>query len=238
MDRRLLGRALSTSLECATLGQLEDLARAPTAVRDHVRACARCLGELELMRGFVLAAPRAEEKADVEWISARLARRFPPPRTESTPVQGDLSPRRWFPPRIGQPAGLALAAAMMALAVSVAFRESIPPALRVLSAEPRVFRSPDLAVLSPSGDLDAPPAQLRWEPVPAASSYAVQLTDVDREEIWSAETRDASAVLPPGVRRHAVPAKTLLWQVTARDAAGNTIAQSAVQKFRVRPSEQ
>jgi len=82
--------------------------------------------------------------------------------------------------------------------------------------------------------LDAAPNELRWEPQTDAASYSVQVMEVDHVELWSAETRDASIVLPPALRARIVPGKPLLWEVVGKDAAGRVVAWSGKQRFRIR----
>ena len=57
--------------------------------------------------------------------------------------------------------------------------------------------------------------------------------EVDRGELWSAETTATQIDLPPVAENLIVPAKTLLIQVTALDAAGSRIAESESVRFRL-----
>jgi hypothetical protein len=61
--------------------------------------------------------------------------------------------------------------------------------------------------------------------------------EVDRTEVWSTESRQASVALPPSVRARIVPGKPLLWQVVAKDGSGKTVATSEIQRFRLRMRE-
>jgi hypothetical protein len=60
--------------------------------------------------------------------------------------------------------------------------------------------------------------------------------EVDRSELWSVDVARTAVNLPATVREHIVPAKTLLWDVTAYGASTTTpIATSDVERFRLVP---
>ena len=242
-ERSLLRKALSPSDACASpleLGGLADGSLAqPTAarLRDHVSGCARCQTELTLLKGFENAAPGPDEEGAVSWISARLERRFSEASAGPSPSRthrGAALPRRsWF--RALNVGGFAMAAATLIAAVTVGLREGRAPELAQPSAAaPAVLRSAGITTLSPAGDLDAQPTELRWAPLTDAASYSVQVMEVDFAELWNAETRDARIALPPALRARIVPGKPLLWEVVAKDAAGRAIAWSGEQRFRIR----
>ena len=242
-ERSLLRKALSPSHACATaleLGGLADgsLARPAAArLRNHVSGCARCQTELTLLKEFENAAPGPDEEGAVNWISARLERRFSEASAGPLPWRthhGAALPRRsWFTTlNVG---GFALAAATLAAAVTIGLREGRAPELAEPSpAAATVLRSAGITTVSPAGDLDAPPNDLRWQPRTDAVSYSVQVMEVDQAELWSAETRDARIALPSALRARIVPGKPLLWEVVAKDATGRAIAWSGKQRFRIR----
>jgi hypothetical protein len=238
IDPGVLKAALAPSPSCATIEELgrfregaagEDAAR----VAEHVAGCLRCRTELALLEEFIEAAPRPDEEADVRWIAAQLERDLAP---GSTPVlEPSRSRRRWRAPGARGLAGAALALAAALLLVVLHEQGTRPPVLSPDAADgPEVFRSGSVASLTPAGDLDRSPTELRWEPFPGAASYSIVLMEVDRTPVWEAEAREPGASLPPEVRARMVPGKPLLWQVVARDAAGAAIATSSVQRFRVR----
>ena len=242
-ERSLLRKALSPSHACATpleLGGLADGSLAQPAaahLRDHVSGCARCQTELKLLEDFESAAPGPDEEGAVRWISARLERRFAEASARPSPWRarnGGLPPRRSVFTALNL-GGFALAAATLAAAVTIGLREGRAPELAQPSpAAPTVLRSAGITPLSPAGDLDAAPNELRWEPQTDAASYSVQVMEVDHVKLWSAETRDASIVLPPALRARIVPGKPLLWEVVGKDAAGRVVAWSGKQRFRIR----
>jgi hypothetical protein len=189
------------------------------------------------LKEFEDAAPSADEERAVNWISARLERRFSQAAAGPSRLRIHDAPalprRSWFPAlNVG---GFALAAATLAVAVTIGLRENRAPELTTPSAgASTVLRSAGIATLSPAGELDAPPKDLRWEPRTDAASYLVRVMEVDRNGLWSAETREAVVALPPALRAKIVPGKLLLWEVVAKDAAGRTVAWSGEQRFRVR----
>ena len=242
-ERSLLRKALSPSHACATpieLGGLADgsLAQpAATRLTDHISGCARCQSELTLLKEFENAAPGPDEEGAVSWISARLERRFSEASAGPSPSRTDrgaaLPRRSWFTAlNVG---GFALAAATLSAAVTIGLREGRAPELAQPSAATAsALRSAGITTLSPAGDLDAQPTELRWAPRTDAASYSVQVMEVDFAELWNAETRDVSIALPPALRARIVPGKPLLWEVVAKDAAGRAVAWSGKQRFRIR----
>lgn len=238
-ERSLLREALSPSRACATpleLGALADGSLAELAaarLKNHVSSCPRCQTELTLLKEFENAAPGPDEEDAVNGISARLERRFSEASAPSR-TRHEALPRRSRFAALSA-GGFAFAAATMVAAVTIGLREGRAPELAAPSpTEPTVLRSAGITTLSPVGDLDAPPGELRWEPRTDAASYSVQLMEVDHAELWSAQTRDASIALPPAVRARIVPGKPLLWEVAAKDAAGRPLAWSGKQRFRIR----
>jgi len=63
----------------------------------------------------------------------------------------------------------------------------------------------------------------------------VNLLEVDHTELWKTETTTVSIQIPGAVRARIQPAKSLLWQVIALDAAGRRLGSSDLEKFRVVP---
>lgn len=234
---------MSQSCDCATpleLGGLADGSLAQFAaarLRDHVAGCARCQTELTLLKEFENASPAPDEEGAVSWISARLERRFAEesagPMLSGIPRGAALPRRSWF--TAVNRGGFALAAAALGAAVIIGLREGRAPGLTQPSpAALTVLRSAGITPLSPAGDLDAPPNELRWEPRTDAASYSVQVMEVDHAGLWSAETRDGSIALPAALRARIVPGKPLLWEVVAKDAAGRVIASSGKQRFKIK----
>jgi len=244
-DEEALRAALLPSRSCATIEQLSRLcdrdhagaAEARTA--EHVAGCVRCRTELALLKQFETDALRPDEEEDASWIVAQLARDVP------RMIAGEVVPARSAPPRrtagwrrfvsLRTVAG-SLAAASVALLVAVNIgRDASPPALAPgATAGPESFRSEEIILDEPAGEVAAAPKQLLWHPVAGAHSYSVEVMEVDRTPVWSGESLDAKLALPASIRARMVPGKPFVWQVVARNAAGEKIATSQMQKFRVR----
>jgi hypothetical protein len=230
-SRDLLQSALQRTADCPPLETLEQALDGDPAMTAHAHSCAYCRTELELLESFRLAEIPSEDARAVDAVTRRLSRhsvtdsrRVPEPR------------QRWwqFSNAWLRPAALATAGLLVLIAIGLQLRHSSAPALRNTQANgAEVFRSNSLAVLSPSGDLQKSPGEVRWEPVPSAAGYQIRLLEVDGNELWSAQTTDTSIAFPPSVRARFVPTKTLLISVTAFDGKSHKIAESAIVRFRI-----
>jgi hypothetical protein len=220
-EHRLLKLALSPKSDCVPTMRL---ASPDVQALAHIALCPRCQAERALLAAFESATPLPEEEGKVTWISQRLESRLAPLRPAKLP---EPRWRRWFN---FHTMGFSLAAAMVVIALGVGLFQHRKPLL----IEPRgelVLRSGELQAISPVGELDGAPAELLWQPVAGASSYSVRVMEVDRTLVWIGESKLPSAALP---RRVVVPGKPLLWQVTAKDGVGKALAQSALQRFRLK----
>ena len=96
------------------------------------------------------------------------------------------------------------------------------------------LRSQAVAVDAPVGDLDSRPVELRWQAVPGAATYSVEILEVDRHSLWKSATAQIRLSIPANIRALMAPGKTLLWQVSAVNSSGAVLATSGFQKFRVK----
>jgi len=245
-DPEMIRAALAPSPNCPSTEQLSRLCDADHAgaaearAAEHVAGCLRCRTELSLLKHFESGALRPDEEEDASWIEARLSRDLPrmlagevPPQRSGRPI-GSAGWRRFVSLRTVA-GGLAAAAAAVLVAVTVAGRDAAPPPLAPgAPTGPEVFRSEEVILESPAADLATAPKQLRWFAAPGAHSYSVELMEVDRTMVFSAESREPKLALPASVRARVVPGKPFLWHVVAKDQSGNSIATSQMQKFRVR----
>ncbi|HYV66149.1 MAG TPA: hypothetical protein VE964_07890, partial [Myxococcales bacterium] len=212
----MIRAALAPSPNCPSIEQLSRLCDADHAgaaearAAEHVAGCLRCQTELSLLKHFESGALRPDEEEDARWIEARLARDLPrviagevlPARSvRSTPSAGW---RRFVTLRTV--AGSLAAAAAVLLAVNVAGRDASPPALAPgANAGPEIYRSEEVILESPAGDLATAPKQLRWYAAPGAHSYAVEVLEVDHTMVFSADSREPKLALPSSVRARMVP---------------------------------
>lgn len=239
---RLLKEALAPEGRCASLRALSALRAASlpqheeSSLRRHLAGCPRCQTELRLLTDFEEAKPRPEEQDAVRAIVDRLARPESPappsPSAAAPPAAPVARGLRWSVRRL-RLGGFAVAAGLLLAAVGIALREGATPEL-TSPRTPEVLRSGDLGVLSPAGDLAQAPTELRWQPWPRAASYSVRVMEVDRTELWAAETAQTEIALPREVQARIVPRKPLIWEVVARDAAGGTLASSGTHRFQLR----
>ena len=198
----------------------------------HLKRCATCSTELDLLGSFLEGEPSPEERADVEWLTRRLSQiRVGDEKTATAPASSWLDRfRDAFRTRSWAWAG---AAAMAVLAIAV-FVQTRPPGLPGgLGGGPPIVRSGRLEIVEPTGDLAAPPESLRVEPWEGAVRYRFEVREVDRTLIWSAEAGQPQIDLPERVRGQAAPGRTLLWSAVALDGSGGDLAETQAVPFRV-----
>ncbi len=201
---------------------------------DHIRGCAACSAELDLLRGFLASKPEPEEESDLAWVVNRLeekggaAERAPKRNTSWWQAWGSFSP---FSKVV-----VTLASLLLVVAGALELRK-----LRVSSpgvadtGAAAVMRSAQLTLIGPSGDVTAIPQKLAWNAVDTAVRYEVLVEEVDGALIWKGESAAAEITLPGPVQSLIVPKKTLVWQVTAFDVRGDKVAESQKQRFRLVP---
>lgn len=221
MSGDLMREALQTTAQCVSLEELATMDAAAVAAHPHVAACPRCRTELELMQVFREGDDRLEVSSVANGISERL-------RARRQPAKG------WW-----QRSGvqrLAMAASVAAILVSsaVLMQRRAPELPSGLGGEEVVYRSGSIQLSGPAGDVDAVPGLLEWKPISGAARYSVRLLEVDQTEIWKGVSAKTGIELPPAIRQKVLPGKTLLWQVTALDGRGTSIASSPLERFRVR----
>jgi putative zinc finger protein len=235
MEDEILRRSLELTADCLSIddlglyadGLLNPPARA--AARTHLDACLHCQSELALLRAFAADRTEAGEADLVRESVARLRRR-------EAEVFGDRTaraPRRWnrF---AGVSPFLGVAAVLLIAVAGFYLSEPRAPVLpTTIDAGREITRGTDIVVGAPVGEQVAAPARFEWSAVDRAARYRVRLLEVDHHELWSAETTAAGLDIPSDVRTVIVPRKTLLWTVTAYDATGRVVAESAPQPFRV-----
>ena len=195
----------------------------------HLAACPTCAAEMRLLQEFEGATARPNEYADVSAIVTHLER-------NSAKIFGRLP---WWK-RLASSfnfaqASVALSAVAIVMTAGLYLRGPQEPVLDGTAGGGSVYRAGSIQRLAPVGDVAQAPESLAWEAVSGAASYEVTILEVDRTVMWKSASSLASVVLPPDVRSRLVPAKTVSWQVIARNAAGATISESAPALLRVKP---
>ena len=238
MERELLHDALKPGPDCVSiedLGRYADGSLAPherSVVTSHVDGCANCQAELALLRAFTEATVRDGEHEVVDDGVARLRRHEPAIFVDARREQSDG--KGWLPwPSLR--AAFSLAAVLLAVVGSFYLFKADVPRLPSDVTGTGTTRSLTVIARAPVGDQTNVPERIEWQPVSGAERYHVSLMEVDRHELWAADTTDNFVMLPPSVRGQIAPAKTLIWQVKAFGAAATPLAESGVERFRLVP---
>lgn len=235
----VLREALGPTRDCPPAEELARLAcemSAPADLAKHVETCAYCQTEVRLARSFQSAEPSPSEAEAVRQVTARLRKRsgeiFAGPRV--APAQSGSWWRGLFAKPWLSPALVAMAALLVVVGVGVQSRRGSPPSIAVPTDSAReVLRSNALSLVAPAGDVQQTPKEIQWQPVAGAAKYEVRLLEVDHTEMWNAETSAIRIDLPAQMQSRIVPAKTILCQVSAFDAAGRKVAESEFVRFRL-----
>jgi hypothetical protein len=246
-ENEVLRVAFGPGKDCPSLDALVELAEdttTPASLAQHLNSCSNCRTELHLLRTFQ-AGETQQNRADVRRITEQLRKRQFEVTSVAEPVtRAFTAPRAswWrslFTVRRLAPAGFAMAALLLVAAAAMYFRHSSQPVLEATNrGGQEVFRSSSFALVTPVGDLQEQPREIRWEPVQAAAKYQVQLLEVDRSEVWKAETSGDHIDLPAAIRERMVPAKTLFWEIRALSASGSIIGDTGLVRFRLLPHAQ
>ena len=197
-ENKLLKASFGETGDCLPLEILSILAEDPATPinsksRQHLETCSHCRNEFGMLREFQVAIVTPEEAASVAWIGSELRRRAteviaPEPISPWDRIKSGLFPRqRW------RTIAAACAALLMATTASI-YVGNLAQQDRLSGGE--VFRTQKLTAISPVGNVDAAPVELEWRPVEQATRYQVRLLEVDRSEIWSAETQSTPAPIP------------------------------------------
>ena len=197
----------------------------------HLNACAHCQAELAMLRSFESSIPSEHEGAAAAWIAARLQRQI-----KSAPAVSPARSRPWLPfPRFSYLSGTAAVAATLALVFSLYISDRPPrPSVDVSLSSTQTMRSGSVRLTSPAGDLDRPSENLRWEAYPGATTYLVEVMEVDGTVVWTRHSSETLLASSPELRLKIDSGKPLLWRVTALNDSGNAIASSDRARFRLK----
>jgi hypothetical protein len=239
LNRATINVALKTTPECLTPEELEKLADGRSENHPHLSGCARCQAQLALLKSFESSEPLPDEGAAVAWISARLERQLDQIKRPGGSMAGATSRGTpWFTKWFGTGSRRlvpVMALALIAVCGALFIYRPKEPDLRADAGEgPAIYRSQQVEVIAPVGDLRSAPDRLQWKAVAGAAEYKVSLMEVDEVALWTTETRDVNLTIPAATRAKILPGKPLLWRVTALDNQGRVIATSQAQRFSVR----
>jgi hypothetical protein len=205
-------------------------------IEAHLASCTACRTELALYSEFVQGAVRPDEEAAAGWIAARLT--APTADVFGKHVELEPSVPWWkslfqFKLPALPTASLALASILVLVSVGLYVHSRWEPALDGGTSGTTEWRSNQISLLSPVGDVAQRPMELRWAAISHAVRYRVQMMEVDRTVLWSGITDQSRVALDPEAVRKIDTGKTILWQVTALDSSDQLLATSTIQSFRV-----
>jgi hypothetical protein len=221
---------VSAGENCLSIEALQRLAEGSSDPKNaqHIAGCPHCQTELVMLRSFESSIPPEDDAEAVDWIAARLQLAQDMP---SSPVHISAWQTLLRIPNL-----VAAAALTLLIGLGLSLYVSNRQERLVFHAEPsgvQNMRSVDIRLTGPSGDLDLIPDDFRWEALPLAKSYSIQLLEVDGTELWRGQSAENFLIASPPLKEKMRPGKTLLWKVTALDASGKPIASSNAERFRV-----
>ena len=225
--------AASAGKDCLPLETLEKLAEnaaADAKAAAHLKSCAHCQTELSMLKSFVAATPSADEGAAVGWIVAQLQRQQAAPARQSSLARIPFW-RNFF--RVPYLAGAAAMIAVLALGISLYNSGPDHTGPSQPGSNIGVYRG-NFKLLSPTGDLAQAPAEFRWEAVPGAASYKVELTDVIGQSLATATSTQPQLTATPEMKAAMHGGMPVNWKVTAYDASGKRIADSTGGSFKIK----
>jgi hypothetical protein len=240
-DRDILKSTLTTTPECLAPEQLEALMDGKNA-HPHLAHCTRCQAELALLKSFESSAPLTGEGAAVAWISSQLDRNLDsikhPVRSRARAAVERLQPQGWLNRILGQggfrwvlPVG---AVAAVAIVSALLLQSPKQPELQAnKGGNPVVYRSQEVVLIGPVGEVQQVPQQLVWQTFSGAETYKVEVMEIDQTRLWAADARVPSVTIPASLRAKMLPGKPILWQVTALDGQGQVLGTSQIQRFSI-----
>lgn len=239
LDHDNLKSALASTPDCLTAEQLEPLLDGKQS-NPHLAQCARCQAELAMLKSFETGAALPDEGAAVAWIGAHLDRQLAAIKSPSrrslsrTSEQSLVPPHSWLSRTFGGMRWVMPAAALAVIAVAgaIMLKPGRAPDLQAnAGGQSTIYRSQELEVVDPVGDVPHVPSELRWQQVAGAKVYKVTMMEIDHSQVWASETNATTVVIPASVRAKILPGKPILWQVTALDDKSQILANSQLEKF-------
>jgi hypothetical protein len=221
--------------ECLPLEVLEKMTEGTAGdakAKAHLAGCPHCQTELSMLKSFEASVPSADEGAAVAWIAAQLERNQNARNAKQTVARVPFW-RAMF--RMPYLAGAAALAVVLVLGVSLYRSMNVEGPNRIGgSVGSSAVRSGAVHLVSPVGEQAQAPVEFRWEAVPDASSYVVELKDVANQTLASTRSTENRLAVTPEMRANMLPGKPLNWKVTALDASGKPVADSTGGNFKVK----
>lgn len=227
-----LQAAYDDSTECpppeswleAELGKLGPADR--QRLEDHADSCPHCSSERDLAQAF------SRDELQVSETEIREVMRRLDESGSSTVV--DIATKRtahrpsWFRPL--------LAAASVTLGIGLIWYlgGAAPPDLPDPVQE-QTFRSTNVELIAPTGELELAPTQFNWHEIDSAERYILVVSEVDRAVIWEADISSPPLRVSAQVRAQLLPAVKYTWNVEAVDSTGAVVGRSINETFRIAP---
>jgi hypothetical protein len=235
-NRKIWQDAAGVTPECLPLEVLEKMtegAAGDAKAKAHLAGCPHCQTELSMLKSFEASVPSADEGAAVAWIAAQLERNQNARNARQTIARVPFW-RAMF--RMPYLAGAAALAVVLALGISLYRSMNVEGPTRIGggSIGSSAFRSGAVHLVSPVGEQAQAPVEFRWEAVPDAISYVVELKDVANQTLASSTSTKNTLAVTPEMRANMAPGKPLNWKVTALDASGKPVADSTGGNFKVK----
>jgi hypothetical protein len=230
---KLWQQAASATEDCLPLETLEKLAEnssADSKAAAHLNSCSHCQTELSMLKSFEEAKPSPDEGGAVAWIAAQLERR------QATPARpSSLAPVPFWRTLLRVPylAGAAAMVAVLVLGISLYQSNSDHPGIGP-HKDIGTYRTGEIKLQSPAGELAQAPAEFRWEPYSGAATYKLELTDVLGKPLASAASTEPQLTATPAMSAAMHAGMPLNWKVTAFDGAGKKIAESSGGNFKIK----
>lgn len=232
----MLRTALGPTSDCPSIDDLEQVLTGQispsTTIARHVHSCSYCRTEMEMLSAFstVQDPPSEQVKQVVARLQANSKKVFPKIPTAETPSWWE----RAFSARHLVQASLAMAAVLLVAAVMLKLNTAKSPSLEAANQTAHeVFRSGSFDLISPVGDIQEPPKEIRWDKVDGAATYQIRVLEVDRSELWKAETQDTHIDVPQAILDRIVPAKTLFCEIDAFNSSGMKVSGTGLVRFRL-----
>jgi hypothetical protein len=227
--------AVAATKECLPLEVLERMmentSSADAKAAAHLASCAHCQTELAMLKSFEQSTPSADEGAAVAWIAAQLARQQNAPVAQQKIATVPFW-RTMF--RVPYLVGAAALAAVLVLGISLYNGNPEGPGKINPGLGSGNFRSGSIHLVSPIAEQNGMPTEFRWDAIQGASSYSVELKDVAGVTLATAKSTQNVLPVTSEMRGNMLSGKPLKWKVTALDAAGNEIANSSTEQFKIK----
>jgi len=206
-------------------------------VQEHVSECRECRAEYDLASVWESNATDDFDESEVADIVTRLEHASPVRADERRPratarAHGLTRFNDRFGWRSGAPAWRLLAGATALLVLTVVSWPR-PPVLP--TAHDSAPRGSAVRIFSPQDDIGVAPSRFVWDRHSLAAEYRLQLLSVDDSVLWEGVTVDSSLNLPATVGARLEPMVRYIWKVDALNEAGDPIAASEPQSFRIVP---